>query len=148
MSKIDQVRQEMMAALKAQDKPRKDALSLLLASLKKRQIDKREALTEQEENECVYREIKEAQETLDTTPEGREDIRSECRFRIEVYSQFAPQRMGEEEIRALLRETLSELGLTEPTGKQKGQVMKALMPKVKGKADGALVNRLVSEALH
>ena len=82
MSKIDDVRKEMMLALKAGDKPRKDALSLLLSALKSKQIDKRADLTEEEENAVVYREIKEAKETLDTTPADREDVIAECKLRI------------------------------------------------------------------
>ena len=66
MSKIDVVRKAMMDALKAGDKPRKEALSLLLSALKAKNIDKRADLTEDEENAVVYKEIKEAQETLDT----------------------------------------------------------------------------------
>ena len=64
MSKIDEVRKEMMNAMKAGDKPRKEALSLLLSALKNKQIDKRAELTEEEENAVVLKEIKEAKETL------------------------------------------------------------------------------------
>lgn len=78
MSKIEEVRTAMMAALKAGDKPRKDALSLLLSALKNKQIDKREELTQDEESAVVYKEIKEAQETLDTTPAERTDIIGEA----------------------------------------------------------------------
>ena len=74
MSKIDEVLKAMMEALKAGDKPRKEALSLLLSALKAKFIDKRADLTEDEENAIVYREIKEAQETIDTTPKDRADI--------------------------------------------------------------------------
>ena len=68
MTKVEVVRKAMMDALKAGDKPRKEALSLLLSALKAKTIDKREDLTEDEANAVVYREIKEAQETLDTAP--------------------------------------------------------------------------------
>ena len=68
MAKTQEVQTQMMAALKAGDKPRKDALSLLLAALKNKQIDKRAPLTEAEEDAVILREIKEAQETIDTTP--------------------------------------------------------------------------------
>ena len=71
MSKIDEVRKAMMEALKAGDKPRKEALSLLLSALKAKFIDKRADLTEEEENAVVYKEIKAAQETLDTLPADR-----------------------------------------------------------------------------
>ena len=147
MSKIDDVRKEMMAALKAGDKPRKEALSLLLSALKAKNIDKRADLTEDEENAVVYKEIKEAKETLDTTPADRTDIIDECRLRIAVWSEFAPARMDEDAIRAVIRETLAELGIDAPTAKDKGRLMKSLMPKLNGKAEGRLVNQLVGEVL-
>ena len=145
MSKIDDVRKEMMAALKAGDKPRKEALSMLLSALKAAFIDKRADLTEDEENAIVYREIKEAQETIDATPTDRTDIIDECKLKIAVYSDFAPQRMSDDEIRAVIAEVLKELDIAAPTAKDKGRIMKTLMPRVKGKADGNAVNRLVSE---
>ena len=147
MSKIDVVRKAMMDALKAGDKPRKEALSLLLSALKAKNIDKRADLTEDEENAVVYKEIKEAQETLDTTPADRAEIVDECRLRIAVYSEFAPKRMDEAEIHQVIAETLSELGIDAPTAKDKGRLMKTLMPKLNGKAEGRLVNQLVSEVL-
>ncbi|MDO4370400.1 MAG: GatB/YqeY domain-containing protein [Clostridia bacterium] len=147
MSKIDVVRKAMMDALKAGDKPRKEALSLLLSALKAKAIDKRADLAEDEENAVVYREIKEAKETLDTTPADRADIIEECRLRIAVWSEFAPARMDEDAIRAVITETLAELGIAEPTAKDKGRLMKVLMPKLNGKAEGRLVNQLVGEIL-
>ena len=147
MSKIDVVRKAMMDALKAGDKPRKEALSLLLSALKAKNIDKRADLTEDEENAVVYKEIKEAKETLDTTPADRADIIDECRLRIAVWSEFAPARMDEDAIRAVIRETLAELSIDAPTAKDKGRLMKSLMPKLNGKAEGRLVNQLVGEVL-
>ncbi len=147
MSKIDVVRKAMMDALKAGDKPRKEALSLLLSALKAKAIDKRADLTEDEENAVVYREIKEAKETLDTTPADRADIIAECKLRIAVWCEFAPARMDEDAIRAVITETLAELGIAEPTAKDKGRLMKVLMPKLNGKAEGRLVNQLVGEIL-
>ena len=147
MSKIDVVRKAMMDALKAGDKPRKEALSLLLSALKAKNIDKRADLSEDEENAVVYKEIKEAQETLDTTPADRTEIIAECKLRIAVYSEFAPKRMDEAEIRQVIAETLSELGVDAPTAKDKGRLMKTLMPKLNGKAEGRLVNQLVGEVL-
>ena len=144
MAKIEQVRTEMMNALKAGDKEKKNALSLLLSALKNKQIDKMSDLTEEEENQVVYKEIKEAQETIDTTPADRTDIIDECRKRIEVYSEFAPKLMGEDEIRPIIESVLSELGIDKPVPQDKGKIMKALMPKVKGKAVGKIVNQLVS----
>lgn len=147
MSKIDEVRSAMMAAMKAKDKPRKDALSMLLSALKAKFIDKRADLTEEEENSIIMREIKQAQETLASAPESKADLIEECKVRIAVYSEFAPKQMGEDEIREIVKGVLTELNMENPTAKEKGLIMKNLMPKVKGKADGTLVNKIVSEFL-
>ncbi|MCI9197016.1 MAG: GatB/YqeY domain-containing protein [Lachnospiraceae bacterium] len=147
MSKIDEVRNEMMQAMKKKDKPRKDSLSMLLAALKNKAIDKREDLTEAEENEVILKEIKQTQETLDLTPADRTDIIEECQGRIAVYQEFAPKMMDEEEIRVVIQEVLKELGIETPTNKDKGKIMKQLMPQVKGKADGKLVNQVLGSMM-
>ena len=91
MSKIDTVRAAMMQAMKDKNKERKDALSLLLSALKSKQIDKRADLTEEEENAVIFREIKQAQETIDTTPADRVQTIEEARLRMQVYGEFAPK---------------------------------------------------------
>lgn len=144
MSKIDTVRAAMMQAMKDKDKARKDALSLLLAALKNKAIDKREDLTEEEENAVIFREIKQAQETLDTTPADRVQTIEEARLRMAVYSEFVPRLMDEAEIREVVQTVLAELSLEKPTVKDKGKIMKVLMPRVKGKADGGLVNQVLT----
>lgn len=144
MSKIDTVRGAMMQAMKDKDKARKDALSLLLAALKNKAIDKRADLTEEEENAVIFREIKQAQETVDTTPADRAQIIEEAKLRISVYSEFAPKLMDEAEIREVITAVLAELEIEKPTAKEKGKIMKTLMPRVKGKADGGLVNQVLS----
>lgn len=144
MSKIDTVRAAMMQAMKDKDKARKDALSLLLSALKGKMIDKREDLTEEEENAVIFHEIKQAQETIDTTPADRTEIIEEAKLRMSVYSEFAPKLMDEAEISKVIDEVLGELSITEPTGKDKGRIMKVLMPRVKGKADSGLVNTLLT----
>jgi len=147
MSKIDEIRAEMVAAMKNKDKERKDTLSMLLAALKNKAIDKRADLTPEEEFEVVKKEIKQTKETLDLAPADRTDIIEQCKARLAVLSEFAPEEMSEDAIRAVIREVMDGLGITAPTMKDKGKIMKELMPKVKGKADGALVNKLVGELL-
>ena len=143
MSKIDTVRAAMMQAMKDKDKERKDALSLLLSALKSKQIDKRADLTEEEENAVIFREIKQAQETIDTTPADRVQTIEEAKLRMKVYGEFVPKLMDEDEIRAIIKEVLAELQIDQPTVKDKGRIMKTLMPRVKGKADGDLVNQVL-----
>lgn len=147
MSKTTEVQKQMMEALKAKDTARKDALSLLLAALKAKAKDKREELTEDEENAIIKKEIKQTRETMDAAPADCVDIRSECQFKLDIYQVFAPEEMGEEQIRTLVQEVLDKLQITAPTMRDKGPVMKNLMPQVKGKADGKLVNKIVGEML-
>ena len=144
MSKADEVRKAMVAAMKAKDKERKDSLSMLLSALKNKAIDKREDLTEAEENEVILKEIKQTKETLEMTPADRTDIIEECSKRIAVYEEFAPKMLNEDEIKTVIDGVLKELEIETPTGKDKGRIMKVLMPKVKGIADGKLVNQVLA----
>lgn len=144
MSKADEVRKAMVAAMKAKDKERKDSLSMLLSALKNKAIDKREDLTEAEENEVVLKEIKQTKETLEMTPADRTDIIEECSKRIAVYEEFAPKMLNEDEIKTVIDGVLKELEIETPTGKDKGRIMKVLMSKVKGIADGKLVNQVLA----
>ena len=144
MSIIDEVRADMVKAMKAKDKDTKETLSMLLAALKNKAIDKREDLTPEEETQVILKEIKQTKETLDMTPADRTEIIEECNKRLAVLEQYAPKMMDEAEIKEVVASVLAEMGLDAPTAKDKGKIMKNLMPKVKGKADGKLVNEIVS----
>ena len=143
MSKIDEVRADMVKAMKAGDKESKETLSMLLAALKNKAIDKRSDLTAEEETQVILKEIKQTKETLEMTPAARAEIIDECNKRLAVLEQYAPKMMDEAEIRAVIDATLSEVGIEAPEAKDKGKIMKVLMPKVKGKADGKLVNDIL-----
>lgn len=147
MSKIDVVRSEMMAAMKAKDKERKNVLSSLLTALKNVQIDKREELTEAEEDQVVLKLIKQSKETLEMTPADRQDIIDECNYTIKVLEEYAPEMMDENKIKEVIEEVIKELSIDTPSVSDKGKIMKVLMPKVKGKADGGLVNKILGSML-
>lgn len=145
MSKIDEIRSEMVAAMKNKEKDRKDTLSMLLGALKNKAIDKRADLTDAEEGEVIKKEIRQTKETMDMAPADRTDIIEACEKRLQVLQEFAPVEMSEEAIRAELAAVLAGLGIEKATPQDKGKIMKELMPRVKGKADGALVNQIVGE---
>ena len=119
-------------------------MSALLSALKAKAIDKRADLTTEEEIAVVQREVKQLKETMDTAPAGYEEVVETCRQKIEYYSVYLPKQMDEEEIRATIKSVLDSLGLAAPTAKEKGIIMKNLMPLTKGKADGKLVNEILS----
>ena len=143
MTKIDFIRGEMMAAMKAKDKERKNVLSSLLTALKNVQIDKRADLTEEEENQVILKLIKQTKETLEMTPADRTDIIDECNYTIKVLEEYAPKMMDADEITAVIKEVLAELEIEKPAASDKGKIMKTLMPRVKGKADGKLENEVL-----
>ena len=147
MPKTEAVRQAMTEALRNKEKQRKDALSMLLSALKSKAIDKREALTEEEENTVILKEIRQAQETRDTAPTNRMDIISDANALIAIYQEFAPQMMNEDEIRLCIKDTLAQIGINAPSIKEKGLIMKSIMPKLKGKADSSIINKVISELL-
>ena len=140
MSKIDEIRAEMVKAMKEKDKERKDSLSMLLSALKNKAIDKREDLTEDEEKE-----IRQTKETMESAPADRTDIKDQCAKRLAVYQEFVPADLTEDAIKEIIQGVLNDLGIEKATPKDKGKIMKELMPKVKGKAEGSVVNKLVGE---
>lgn len=147
MSKIEEVRKAMVDAMKAKDKDTKDALSALLTALKNKAIDKRADLTEEEETQVIMKEIKQTKESLEMTPADRTELIEDLKKRIAVLETFAPKMMDADEIKTIISGVLADLGIDTPKSKDKGRIMKELMPKVKGKADGKLVNEIVGSLM-
>ena len=147
MSKIDEVRADMVKAMKAKDKDTKETLSMLLAALKNKAIDKRADLTPEEETQVILKEIKQLKETLEMTPADRTDLIEEAQKRLSVLEEYAPKMMDADEIKTVIQTVLSELGIETPTAKEKGKIMKELMPRVKGKADGKEVNQILASMM-
>lgn len=139
---IETMRKDMVAAMKAKDKPRKEAISSLISAVKKVGIDMgvREDVPEDVVDQTILKELKTVKEQIDTCPASRTDLLEEYRFRYEVISGYAPAQMGEEEILAYIKEKFPEAVAT----KNKGQIMKAVMADMKGKADGKLINQVVA----
>jgi uncharacterized protein YqeY len=143
MTKTQEVQAAWVAAMKNKQNDRKETLSLLMAALKGKAKDKCAPLTPEEEDAVVMREIKQTREAIDSA-NGREDIIAVNTARLAVLEEFAPKFMSDDEVMAVIRQVLEQLGIDKPTPADKGKIMKELMPKVKGKADGAAVNKLVA----
>lgn len=147
MAMVDSVRARMMAAMKEKDTQLKDVLSSLLAALKDGVIKKRADLTQEEEFAIIAKELKQTKETMEAAPKDRTDIIDECAFKIKVLSAYLPEQMDEQAIRAAIEGVLAKLGISAPAPKDKGIIMRELMPLVKGKADGAKVSELLGTYL-
>lgn len=155
----DVVRQKMIAAMKNKDKRTKDVYASLLDEIQKEEKSRQSvnnpnpSLTDADEVAVCQKVVKSIKAGLDKTLSEAEKngIKMEklsayiedCNFKIGLYSEFLPEEMSEEQIRAVILETANELG----GSVNKGMLMKNLMPKVKGKADGKLVSTLVERYL-
>ena len=133
----------MIAAMKAKDKPRKDAISALVSAVKKAGIDAgcREDIPTSMVDQVILKELKSVKEQIDTCPDSRADLKEEYQFRYNVMQEFAPQQMSAEEVKTVLQEKFAEVLAT----KNKGMIMKAVMAELKGKADGKVINQVVAE---
>ena len=140
---IELLRKDMVTAMKEKNKPRKEAISSLISAIKKVAIDEgcREEIPEDLADRVILKELKTAKEQLDTCPADRTDLKEEYQFRYDVIKEYAPQLMSAEEVKKIVEEKFAEVIAT----KNKGQIMKVVMPELKGKADGKVINQVVAE---
>ena len=140
---LEVLRKDMVAAMKAKDKVTKEAVSSLIAAVKKVAIDEgcRDEIKSDLVDRVILTELKTVKEQLDTCPESREDLKAEYQARYDVIAKYAPKQMDAAEIKAYLEEKFAEVLAT----KNKGQIMKAVMADLKGKADGKVINQVVAE---
>ena len=122
---------------------RKDALSTLVSAAKKVAIDEgcRDDIKEELVDRVILKEIKSVREQLDTCPDTREDLRAEYQARYDIFMEYAPQMMSAEEVEAFITENFAEV----VAGKNKGLIMKTVMPELKGKAEGGVINQVVAK---
>lgn len=141
--KLKELQSAMVAAMKARDKFRKDAIADLVSAVKKKGIDAgcRDDIPDEMANEAILKEVKTVKEQIDTCPADRADLLEEYKKRYEIMSEFAPKMLSKEEITAILQDKFADVLAT----KNKGQIMKAVMAELKGKADGKVINQVVAE---
>ncbi len=140
---VETLRSDMVAAMKAKDKAKKDAISSLIAAVKKAAIDEgcREDIPEELVNRVILKEIKTVREQVDTCPDERTELKAEYRRKLEYISAYAPKQLSAEEVKELLTAKFAEVIST----KNKGLIMKTVMAELKGKADGKVINAVVAE---
>lgn len=140
---FEQLQKDMIAAMKAKDKKRKEAISSLVSAAKKAAIDEgtRENISEELVDRVILKELKSAKEQLDTCPAERGELKAEYQLRYDVIKEYAPSMMTKEEVQTVLTEKFADVIAT----KNKGQIMKTVMAELKGKADGKIINQVVAE---
>lgn len=148
MTKQD-LQNQLKESMLARDEIKKSTLRLLLSAINYYEIGKGEAgyeATPEDVLAVVGKEVKQRHDSIEQFKAGgRQDLVDKETAELKILESYMPEQMGEDEIRALVKQAITETGAT--SAQDMGKIMGTLMPKVKGKADGGLVNKIVQEEL-
>ncbi|GGL40322.1 GatB/YqeY domain-containing protein [Sporolactobacillus putidus] len=146
MSLVDRLTTDMKQAMKAKDKVRLSVIRMIKTSLQNESIKNGKPLSEDEALAVLTRELKQRKDSLrEFENAGRQDLVDEVSEEIAIVQSYMPEQLSDDEILSIIDETISEVGAK--SSADIGKVMKAVMPKVKGRADGSQINRLVRTKL-
>ncbi|MDQ8685389.1 GatB/YqeY domain-containing protein [Enterococcus sp. FR211] len=146
MSLLSRLNDDMKTAMKAKDKESLQVIRMIKSSIQNELIKEGHDLTEEEELTVLSREMKQRRDSLHEFEEaGRDDLAEKVKSEIVIVEKYMPEQLSDEEIRQLVQEAITQTGAS--SMKEFGKVMGAIMPKVKGKADGNQVNAIVKELL-
>ena len=145
MSLLERLNTDMKLAMKNKDKDRLSVIRMVKASLQNEGI-KHGELSADQELTVLTRELKQRKDSLqEFNSAGREDLVNKIQSEISVLEKYMPEQLGEEEVTQIVNETIKEVNASSKA--DMGKVMGAVMPKLKGKADGTLINKIVQQQL-
>ncbi|MBE6015028.1 MAG: GatB/YqeY domain-containing protein [Lachnospiraceae bacterium] len=140
---LEKLQKDMMKAMKAHDKARKESISVLYSAAKKVGIDQgcRDDIPEEMVDAAILKEVKSVKEQIETCPANRTDLLEEYKARLAVFEEYAPKMMSAEEVESFLKEKHADV----LASGNKGMIMKTVMPELKGKADGKVISEVVAK---
>ena len=144
---LEKLQADMVAAMKDGNKRRKDVLSAAIAAVKKTAIDKRikDNIVEELVDEVLTKEKKTLKEMIDTCPDDREDLLNDYEHKYMIISEYAPKFITDElQIKQMIVDMLDDIELSL---KNKGAIMKMVMPELKGKVDMKVANEVICRLL-
>jgi len=146
MSLKDTLMQDLKTAMKEKDTLRKSTITMLRAAIKQVEVDTREEMEDEGVIDIIAKQVKQKKAAIEEFTKGdRQDLVDEAQAEIDVLLVYLPEQMSEDEIKALVSETIAAVGAT--TMKDMGKVMGALTAKTKGRADGKTVSNIVKASL-
>ncbi len=146
MSLLNRLTEELKEALRAGNHTKLSVIRLLKSSIKNREIEKMAPLTDEEVIDIIMTALKQRRESIEQFQKGgREDLVQKEKSELEVLQTFLPQQLSEEELAEEIQAVIREVGASSP--KDMGKVMKIVMVRVKGRAEGARVSSLVKELM-
>lgn len=146
MDTKEKLQEALKQAMRAGDDTQKATLRMTLAAIRNAEIERRGDLDEADMLAILQKEVKSRQETAQEARQaGREDLARQAEQEIAVLDQYLPQPLSHAELESMAREAIQEVGASSP--REIGQVMKVLMPRVRGRADGSEVSQIVRQLL-
>lgn len=147
MSLLDKLDEDLKKAMKASDRLRLSALRLVKAAVKNQQIEKRQPLSDEDIFSVISTLAKQRKESIEQfSKAGREDMAEQERQELQILQSYMPQQLSHEAVEALILQAIQEASASSEA--DMGRVMKILMPRIKGVADGKQVSSRVKELLH
>ncbi|OWA36670.1 aspartyl-tRNA amidotransferase [Saccharibacillus sp. O16] len=146
MNLSERLNEDMKQAMRSKDKFKLSTIRMIRATIKNQEIELKRTLDDAEVLDILSREIKQRKDALQEFEKaGRDDLAETVKAEIEIVAEYLPAQLGEEEVKTIVQQTIQETGASSKA--DMGKVMAALMPKVKGRADGKLVNQVVQQYL-
>ncbi|KAA9026355.1 GatB/YqeY domain-containing protein [Niallia endozanthoxylica] len=146
MSLLERLNSDIKQAMKNKEKDKLTTIRMIKSSIQNEAIKLGHELSEDEEVTVLSREVKQRKDSLhEFEKAGREDLAEKIRTELQYVELYMPEQLSEEEVTEIVKQAISETGASSKA--EMGKVMSAVMPKVKGKADGSLVNKLVQQHL-
>ena len=146
MSVFEKITTDYKDALKAGDKNKVSVLRMIKSSIKYKEIEKRAPLTDEEVQAVLMSSVKRSKESIEQfSKAGREDLANREKEEMLVVQEYLPTQLGEDEVKKMVQDVIAEEGASGP--KDTGRVMKSVMARLKGQADGKLVSQIVKELL-
>ncbi|MCU9613924.1 GatB/YqeY domain-containing protein [Caldibacillus lycopersici] len=146
MSLLERLNEDMKSAMKSKEKEKLSVIRMIKASLQNEAIKLGRELSEDEELTVLSREVKQRKDSLQEFENaGRSDLVEKIKTELTYVNEYLPKQLSEDELIKIIQQAIEEVGASSKA--DMGKVMAGVMPKVKGKADGSLVNKLVLQEL-
>ncbi|MDD2446353.1 MAG: GatB/YqeY domain-containing protein [Tissierellia bacterium] len=147
MSLKEKLMEDFKSSMKNKDTMRKNTITMVRASIKQTEVDERKELTDEEILDIISKQVKEKRNAIEEFRKGsRDDLINQTENEIEILLKYLPEQLSEEELEEIVRETIREINAI--SMKDIGKIMKSVMPKVKGRTDGNIVNKIVKRILN
>jgi len=147
MSLKDKLMDDMKTSMKNRDKARKDTVIMVRAAIKQKEVDERVELNDEEILEVISKQLKQKKDALEDFRKGqRQDLVDLTEKEIEILLEYLPEQLTEGELDEIVKDAITEVEAS--TVKDIGKIMSIVLPKVKGRADGGLVNKIVRKYLN